>query len=99
MSLCETWTDSFFPPPQDSLKPSFPHDYQEDYLEKEPLRWSWTFLLSNFFRNLYSLKIDLRSSHGEVFVMSISDSQVFIALFAALLAGILAIRLGIELYT
>jgi photosystem I reaction center subunit XII len=43
--------------------------------------------------------MDLRSSHGEVFVMSISDSQVFIALFAALLAGILAIRLGIELYT
>lgn len=98
-----------FFPPQDSLKPSFPHDYpedyqedyQEDYLDKEPLRWSWTFLLSNFFSRLilYSLKMDLRSSHGEVFVMSISDSQVFIALFAALLAGILAIRLGIELYT
>ena len=30
--------------------------------------------------------------------MSISDSQVFIALFTALLAGILAIRLGVELY-
>ena len=52
-----------------------------------------------FFSRLVSLTMGLRSSHGEVFVMSISDSQVFIALFAALLAGILAIRLGIELYT
>ena len=40
----------------------------------------------------------LRRNHGEVFRMPISDSQVFIALFTALLAGILAIRLGIELY-
>ena len=40
----------------------------------------------------------MRISPGEVFVMPISDSQIFIALFAALLAGIFAIRLGIELY-
>lgn len=39
-----------------------------------------------------------RNSDWEVFPMPISDSQVFIGLFAALLAGILAIRLGIELY-
>ena len=30
--------------------------------------------------------------------MSISDSQVFIALFIALMTGILAIRLGVALY-
>jgi photosystem I reaction center subunit XII len=30
--------------------------------------------------------------------MSISDSQVFIALFIALITGILAIRLGVALY-
>jgi photosystem I reaction center subunit XII len=30
--------------------------------------------------------------------MPISDSQVFIALFIALITGILAIRLGIALY-
>lgn len=30
--------------------------------------------------------------------MPISDSQVFIALFIALMTGILAIRLGIALY-
>ncbi len=40
----------------------------------------------------------MKQVHGEVIVMPISDSQVFIALFVALLAGILAIRLGIELY-
>ncbi len=45
-----------------------------------------------------TLKMVLRISPGEVFVMPISDSQIFIALFAALLAGIFAIRLGIELY-
>lgn len=54
--------------------------------------------LRDGFLRLATLKIVLRISHGEVFVMPISDSQVFIALFAALLAGILAIRLGIELY-
>nr|YP_009105968.1 M polypeptide of photosystem I [Gloeotilopsis sterilis]YP_009106300.1 M polypeptide of photosystem I [Interfilum terricola]AIT94765.1 M polypeptide of photosystem I [Gloeotilopsis sterilis]AIT95097.1 M polypeptide of photosystem I [Interfilum terricola] len=30
--------------------------------------------------------------------MPISESQIFIALFTALITGILAIRLGIELY-
>lgn len=30
--------------------------------------------------------------------MSISESQIFIALFIALITGILAVRLGIELY-
>jgi photosystem I reaction center subunit XII len=30
--------------------------------------------------------------------MSISDSDVFIALFTALVTGILAVRLGVELY-
>ena len=30
--------------------------------------------------------------------MGISDSQIFIALFTALITGILAVRLGIELY-
>lgn len=30
--------------------------------------------------------------------MTISDSQVFIALFIALMTGILAIRLGVALY-
>ena len=28
----------------------------------------------------------------------ITDSQIFVALFAALITGILAVRLGIELY-
>ena len=32
-------------------------------------------------------------------LMPISDSQVFIALFIALFTGILAVRLGLELYT
>nr|YP_009105656.1 M polypeptide of photosystem I [Xylochloris irregularis]AIT94312.1 M polypeptide of photosystem I [Xylochloris irregularis] len=31
--------------------------------------------------------------------MNISESQIFIALFGALITGILAVRLGIELYT
>lgn len=31
-------------------------------------------------------------------LMPISDSQVFIALFIALMTGILAIRLGVALY-
>ena len=30
--------------------------------------------------------------------MNISESQIFIALFSALSTGILAVRLGIELY-
>nr|ACQ90771.1 M polypeptide of photosystem I [Neglectella solitaria] len=30
--------------------------------------------------------------------MSISESQIFIALFIALITGIFAVRLGIELY-
>ena len=30
--------------------------------------------------------------------MGISDSQIFIALFTALITGVLAVRLGIELY-
>nr|YP_009725368.1 M polypeptide of photosystem I [Trebouxia lynnae]ABX82649.1 M polypeptide of photosystem I [Trebouxia aggregata]QHO63874.1 M polypeptide of photosystem I [Trebouxia lynnae] len=30
--------------------------------------------------------------------MGISDSQIFIALFTALITGILAVRLGFELY-
>jgi photosystem I reaction center subunit XII len=30
--------------------------------------------------------------------MAIADSQIFIALFIALITGILAVRLGIELY-
>nr|YP_009106456.1 M polypeptide of photosystem I [Geminella minor]AIT95253.1 M polypeptide of photosystem I [Geminella minor] len=30
--------------------------------------------------------------------MPISESQIFIALFTALITGVLAIRLGIELY-
>ncbi|RYX99996.1 MAG: photosystem I reaction center subunit XII [Cyanobacteriota bacterium] len=30
--------------------------------------------------------------------MGISDSQIFIALFTALITGILAVRLGLELY-
>ena len=30
--------------------------------------------------------------------MPISDSEIFVALFVALLTGILAVRLGIELY-
>lgn len=30
--------------------------------------------------------------------MSISESQIFIALFTALITGILAVRLGTELY-
>nr|YP_006666460.1 photosystem I subunit XII [Trebouxiophyceae sp. MX-AZ01]AFQ93815.1 photosystem I subunit XII [Trebouxiophyceae sp. MX-AZ01] len=30
--------------------------------------------------------------------MALSDSQVFLALFIALLTGILAVRLGLELY-
>jgi len=32
------------------------------------------------------------------FLMNISDSQVFIALYVALLTGIIALRLGINLY-
>lgn len=31
--------------------------------------------------------------------MPLSDSQIFVALFIALLTGILAVRLGLELYT
>ena len=31
-------------------------------------------------------------------VMAISESQIFLALFIALITGILAVRLGIELY-
>jgi photosystem I reaction center subunit XII len=30
--------------------------------------------------------------------MSISENQIFIAIFTALITGILAVRLGIELY-
>nr|YP_009105905.1 M polypeptide of photosystem I [Microthamnion kuetzingianum]AIT94689.1 M polypeptide of photosystem I [Microthamnion kuetzingianum] len=30
--------------------------------------------------------------------MAISESQIFIALFTALITGILAVRLGVELY-
>lgn len=30
--------------------------------------------------------------------MSLSESQIFIALFIALITGILALRLGVELY-
>ena len=30
--------------------------------------------------------------------MLISDSQVFVALFVALITGVLAVRLGVELY-
>lgn len=30
--------------------------------------------------------------------MEISDSQIFIALFTALITGVLAVRLGLELY-
>lgn len=30
--------------------------------------------------------------------MSISESQIFIALFISLITGILAVRLGLELY-
>jgi photosystem I reaction center subunit XII len=30
--------------------------------------------------------------------MPISDSQVFVALFVALVTGVLAVRLGVELY-
>jgi photosystem I reaction center subunit XII len=30
--------------------------------------------------------------------MAISESQIFIALFSALITGILAVRLGVELY-
>nr|YP_001382185.1 photosystem I subunit XII [Pleurastrum terricola]ABO69323.1 M polypeptide of photosystem I [Pleurastrum terricola] len=30
--------------------------------------------------------------------MSISESQIFIALFTALITGVLAVRLGTELY-
>jgi photosystem I reaction center subunit XII len=30
--------------------------------------------------------------------MGISDSQIFIALFTALITGVLAVRLGLELY-
>jgi photosystem I reaction center subunit XII len=30
--------------------------------------------------------------------MLISDSQVFVALFIALITGVLAVRLGVELY-
>lgn len=30
--------------------------------------------------------------------MSLSDSQVFVALFTALITGVLALRLGTELY-
>ena len=30
--------------------------------------------------------------------MAISESQIFLALFIALITGILAVRLGIELY-
>ena len=30
--------------------------------------------------------------------MGISDSQVFVALFTALITGVLAVRLGVELY-
>jgi photosystem I reaction center subunit XII len=30
--------------------------------------------------------------------MVISDSQVFVALFIALITGVLAVRLGVELY-
>ena len=32
------------------------------------------------------------------YFMNISESQIFIALFSALITGILAVRLGIELY-
>ena len=31
--------------------------------------------------------------------MSITESQIFVALFSALVTGLLAIRLGVELYT
>ena len=30
--------------------------------------------------------------------MGVSDSQVFVALFTALITGVLAVRLGVELY-
>ncbi len=30
--------------------------------------------------------------------MNISESQIFVALFSALITGLLAIRLGVELY-
>jgi photosystem I reaction center subunit XII len=33
-----------------------------------------------------------------LFVMSISDNQIFVALFIALLTSALALRLGLELY-
>ena len=33
-----------------------------------------------------------------LFLMNISDNQIFVALFIALLTGILSVRLGIELY-
>jgi photosystem I reaction center subunit XII len=33
----------------------------------------------------------------ESYFMTLSDNEIFIALFAALLTGILAVRLGIEL--
>ena len=66
----------------------------------------WSSTISHFSKwetfpptiSLETFPILQRNSHGEVFSMPISDSQVFIGLFAALLAGILAIRLGIELY-
>ena len=30
--------------------------------------------------------------------MGVSDSQIFVALFTALITGVLAVRLGVELY-
>ena len=33
-----------------------------------------------------------------LFIMNISDSQIFVALFIVLLTGVLALRLGTELY-
>ena len=44
--------------------------------------------------------IDERPYHlYKIQLMPISDSQVFIALFIALFTGILAVRLGLELYS
>ena len=40
-----------------------------------------------------------RMTLHKIQVMPISDSQVFIALFIALFTGILAVRLGLELYS
>jgi len=34
-----------------------------------------------------------------LFFMNISDNQIFVALFIALITGILALRLGVELQT